>query len=340
MSKRNGGPTPRTRVFLAGIGLAFAALVGVKYWTTQQALARAVTRNDPAGLARHAVLTAAARAGERLVAVGEKGIVLLSDDAGRSWRLASSGQPFTLSAVGFHDSRNGVAVGHQGTLLTTADGGQTWQRVAAVDRRDTDGQLEYAPPLLNVEVAGDGAFLATGAFGDVRQSLDGGRTWTVLPGVHQAGDERHLYGTHRAGGSTWFAGELGTLMVRHGDGPVTPLPSPYNGTFFGVLVDAQGRLLAYGMGGAVHASTDGGMTWEACRIPTDAPVVAGLTARSGETLLADMTGRLFAAAPGPACGFDPLPARYPGQLSGIVQADDTTVVAVGSRGVSAPLKFR
>lgn len=340
MPKSKRGAAAKPNVFLIGIGLALVALVGVKYWTKHQAQAKGIAHNDPAELARHSVLTSVARAGTRLVAVGEKGIVLISDDAGGSWKLVSSGQPFTLSSVGFSDERNGVAAGHQGTLLTTADGGETWQRVSSVDQRDEGGQLVYAPPLLNVEVGSGGALLVTGAFGEVRQSQDGGKSWDVLPGVHEVGDERHLYGSYHRDGSTYFAGELGTLMVRHGDGtPITPLPSPYHGTFFGVLSRAGGDLLAYGMGGAVYSSKDAGSTWEACAIPTDAPVVAGLDAASGETLLADMTGRLYASLQG-ACDFTPLEARYMGQLSGLVQADDVHVVAVGSRGISAPLKFR
>src|SRR5215469_14097420 len=68
-----------------------------------------------------------AHAGPRLVAVGARGMVLLSDDDGTSWRQAKT-VPVrsTLTAVSFIDSKSGWAVGHDGAILATNDGGETW----------------------------------------------------------------------------------------------------------------------------------------------------------------------------------------------------------------------
>ena len=57
-----------------------------------------------------------ARAGERLVAVGERGKILFSDDRGGDWRVAAVDKPqgATLTQVAFADSRHGIAVGHSG----------------------------------------------------------------------------------------------------------------------------------------------------------------------------------------------------------------------------------
>ncbi|WP_220476874.1 WD40/YVTN/BNR-like repeat-containing protein [Massilia cavernae] len=77
------------------------------------------------------VLLAAAQAGTRVVAVGERGLVVLSDDAGASWRQARAVPvSTTLTAVSFRSAQLGWAVGHGGVVLHTRDGGDTWTRQA------------------------------------------------------------------------------------------------------------------------------------------------------------------------------------------------------------------
>jgi photosystem II stability/assembly factor-like uncharacterized protein len=64
-----------------------------------------------------AYLTGIARAGKRLVAVGERGIVVLSDDDGATWRQASVPVSVTLAAVQFPTPTQGWVVGHYGVVL-------------------------------------------------------------------------------------------------------------------------------------------------------------------------------------------------------------------------------
>src|SRR5512134_1715805 len=73
----------------------------------------------PALASRHAqrsVLLGAAQAGARLVAVGERGIVLLSDDEGAHWEQVPVPVSVSLTAVRFADERLGWAVGHGGVV--------------------------------------------------------------------------------------------------------------------------------------------------------------------------------------------------------------------------------
>ena len=78
-----------------------------------------------------AVLLAASKAGARLVAVGERGLIVLSDDQGMTWRQARAvPTSVSLAAVRFADERTGWAVGHAGVILRTVDGGDTWLRQA------------------------------------------------------------------------------------------------------------------------------------------------------------------------------------------------------------------
>jgi photosystem II stability/assembly factor-like uncharacterized protein len=67
-----------------------------------------------------------ARAGDRLVAVGDSGLVITSDDQGASWQQAAVPVSATLTAVEFVDAQRGWAVGHAGVILHTVDAGSSW----------------------------------------------------------------------------------------------------------------------------------------------------------------------------------------------------------------------
>lgn len=67
-----------------------------------------------------------AKAGKRLVTVGERGHILFSDDDGVSWRQATVPTSITLTAVCFPTPAQGWATGHDGVVLHTADGGDSW----------------------------------------------------------------------------------------------------------------------------------------------------------------------------------------------------------------------
>jgi photosystem II stability/assembly factor-like uncharacterized protein len=86
------------------------------------------------------VLLDVARAGDRLIAVGERGVVMISDDGGKNWRSQRTKGTRTLTGVAFSGDRTGVAVGHGGVLLRTVDAGDTWTPVA-VDAAGHDSLL-------------------------------------------------------------------------------------------------------------------------------------------------------------------------------------------------------
>ena len=70
---------------------------------------------------------AATLAGSRVVAVGDYGGVLLSDD-GKAFRQARVVPTRTvLTSVFFLDAQHGWAAGHDGTVIATVDGGETWR---------------------------------------------------------------------------------------------------------------------------------------------------------------------------------------------------------------------
>src|SRR5213593_949007 len=94
-------------------GLLWAAGCLLHAATQAAPVAEALDRPAlPVAMAAKSMLLGAAQAGERLVAVGERGIVVLSEDAGRTWRQARVPVSVTLTAVRFVDAKQGFVVGH------------------------------------------------------------------------------------------------------------------------------------------------------------------------------------------------------------------------------------
>eukprot|EP01030_Chromulinospumella_sphaerica_P016702 gene16702-16516_t len=86
--------------------------------------------------------------GSRVVAVGERGSILLSDDQGVSWQPASVApqRDATLTALVALDPQRLLAVGHDGLILRSTDAGSHWQEI----RYDSD----LGEPLLGIWSSG------------------------------------------------------------------------------------------------------------------------------------------------------------------------------------------
>ena len=160
----------RTRLAL----VATLVTVGIASSVTHAQLDPNDSANKPAEiepLAAGSLLLDLAVAGNRLVAVGERGHVLLSDDQGVTWRQAKSVPTrVMLTAVYFVDAQYGWAVGHDETILNTADGGENWTR--------SHFAAEAQQPLLDLWFANRVSGIAVGAYGAYFTTNDGGRNWS------------------------------------------------------------------------------------------------------------------------------------------------------------------
>lgn len=67
-----------------------------------------------------------AAAGDKLVAVGERGHILYSDNQGQSWVQARVPTSVMLTRVFFINDNLGWAVGHDGNIVVSHDGGVNW----------------------------------------------------------------------------------------------------------------------------------------------------------------------------------------------------------------------
>ncbi len=246
-------------------------------------------RSIPARLApRSLLLDGAAREGI-VVAVGERGHVLVSRDQGATWTQSDVPTRALLTGVWLHDARLGWAVGHDETILRTRDGGATWELVHAAP--------EAERPLLDVWFRDAEHGVAVGAYGAFLVTADGGSTWTEQP---IGEDDFHLNQIAAAAdGRLYVAAEAGHLY-RSADGGATwiALPSPYNGSFFGVLPLADGALLAYGLRGNLFRSEDGGDSWSELATGTEATLMAGVELGGGKVVVAGLAGALLHSTDG------------------------------------------
>ena len=210
--------------------------------------------------AERSMILDATRAGPRLVAVGERGVVLLSDDDGAHWRQAGKVPvDATLTAVSFADAREGWAVGHLGVILHSADGGETWsvQRIDPVEDR----------PLFAVAFTDARNGVAVGLWSLMLRTRDGGHTWEAAELPPPPGDTRadaNLMSVFGDGeGRLFIAGERG-LVLRSLDGGATWSyhPTGYRGTFWSGTALADGTLIVGGLRGSVYRSTDNGEHWQ------------------------------------------------------------------------------
>jgi photosystem II stability/assembly factor-like uncharacterized protein len=311
---------------------------------------------EHARLAAHSLQIGLARAGERLVAVGDRGIIVLSDDRGRNWRQADTVPTRALlTGVCFFDAQHGIAVGHDEVILVTADGGVSWQRT------------HYAPeaqqPLLDVWCGSGGRAIAIGAYSAYFSSADGGVTWSAVPfnpapAPHAPASARAAAAGGTAAGAAaaaegsdgkqggyhlnrivgasdtrlYIAAEAGHLY-RSDDAGVSwrELPSPYQGSFFGVLPLAPDTVLAFGLRGNLYRSADGGASWQkietgvaallsgGTRLGPDDAVVVGL---AGVILESRDGGRTFSLEQQP---------DYTG-LASVLSVGDGQLAVTGEEG--------
>ena len=311
-------------------------------------------------VAEHRLITGIARAGDRLVAVGQRGHIVLSEDGGRRWVQALVPVSSDLTAVSFVDAKAGYATGHDGVVLGTRDGGHGWtrlldgrqvnalvlehmqRRVSAPDASEQDRKL-LVEAQRNAEAGPDKPFLdlcfvsanegfVVGAYGLILRTADGGQTWE--PWLDRADNPGllNLYAIRAHHGAIYIAGEAGLLLKLDTDAQrFTALPSPYKGSYFGLAATKAG-VLAYGMRGNVFLSTDEGAAWRPVNTDLAASVVGGAVATNGALALVDQGGGIALSIDG-GLSFMRSPLRSQVPLAAVAFASTTSLVVGGPRGL-------
>jgi photosystem II stability/assembly factor-like uncharacterized protein len=92
-------------------------------------------------------LFGAAVNGQRGILVGDRGVLLVSSDAGRSWREPKRPRSFNwLRGAAFDTDGIALVVGEGGLILYSADGGETWERAMGHEPKPTGAVSVPEPP--------------------------------------------------------------------------------------------------------------------------------------------------------------------------------------------------
>ena len=258
-------------------------------------------------LAASSLLLDLAVAGNRLVAVGERGHVLLSDDQGATWRQAKSVPTrVMLTAVYFVDAQYGWAVGHDETILNY----RRWRRkldalafrsgsaaaaarpVVRKPRQRHCGRRLWRllhhqrrrPELVEREVR------AAAAPGKDGPKHDG----EAAPDEGELPPDYHLNRIVGVGNRLYVAAEGGQLYRSDDRGASwRALPSPYEGSFFGLVPIRGEGLLAFGLRGHLYRSADAGETWTELESHTTAMLTDGVAVNDLRVVIGGLAGVLL-----------------------------------------------
>ncbi len=285
----------------------------------------------PSRFAAETLLTAVARAGERLVAVGAWGHVVLSDDGGRSWRQAASVPTRrTLTSVHFANAREGWVVGHDALVLHSADGGETWE----VQHRNPEADA----PLLSVWFEDAQHGIAVGGFGLLLETRDGGRSWQERR-VGAEGEEPHLNHLFAApDGTLLIAAEFGAAFRSRDRGASwQALRLPYEGSlWWGLALDEPPALLMFGMRGHVFRSEDMGDTWEPVETDTDRSLQGAAHFSDGRVVAVGHGGVVLTSADGGHSFRSSVQPDRSG-LAAVAEGAGGAVLLFGEKGVASPV---
>lgn len=303
-------------------------------------------------------LNAVAAAGNRLVAVGVRGLIMVSDDAGATWRQVDSPVSSDLLAVNFPTQQQGWAVGQEGVVLHSSDQGKSW--VKQYDGRQAanelvehytklaeggdqaalaylDGvKLNYKDgpeqALMDVWFADDQHGFVAGTFGTLLGTEDGGKTWVSWMERVDNPDFLHYLAISGSGEQVFIASERGIVFrFNKGSGRFDLVETGYSGSFFGIEVTPQ-AVVAAGLRGTAYKSLDQGASWSSMQTGVKVALSDVQALPDSRFLLASVDGRVI-ISDAKLDTFQSVSTSRPGRFSSLALLPDGKVVTVGYSGV-------
>ena len=161
---------------------------------------------EPGDIVLYAVSYADA---QHLAVVGEFGVIMMSQDGGRTFESRKTDIESTLFGVFMGENGKGWAVGLEAVMLSTTDGGQTWKP----EKVKTPAGFSLA--LYDVEVRGNSGW-AVGNSGYLLNTADGGTTWNLVDVPPQMGSYWFREVSLLPGGKGFVVGSTGLILTLDG----------------------------------------------------------------------------------------------------------------------------
>ena len=280
----------RTSVCLLLAGV----LAGVPAWVSAQGDEEGpVVKPRPAemaGLAAHSLLLDVTNTGKHLIAVGDRGNIVASND-GLHWAQVSVPVRATLTSVDFVDENRGWAVGHDAVILHTRDGGRTWQL--------QNFQPGLQRPFLKVHFEDASNGVAIGAYGLMMSTSDGGVNWSEVEAEAIREEELHFNDiTKLNNGETLLVGESGMMGISRDGAEWERLESPYEGSLYGAVPMGEKGAMVFGLRGNAYLSQDvSSGEWTQIDTGTVASFYGGTLLPSGSVAMVGLAGAVAIVSP-------------------------------------------
>jgi len=261
-----------------------------------------------------------------MIAVGQRGHILYSEDQGHNWHQANVPTRAMLAGVFFLDEIRAWAVGHDATIIKSSDGGRSWQMSYRAPQEEA--------PLLDVWFKDQNNGFAIGAYGLFLETDDGGESWQKRWISEE--DDFHLNQISvAADGTLYIAAESG-VVYRSDDGGENwiSLNTPYHGSFFGTLSLDATRLFIFGLRGHLFSSDDKGETWRNITTNTTAMLTSALRTADNRCIIAGLSGVLLIdhGCDGEALQLIQRPDRS--GISALLSSDNGELVLIGEAGIT------
>ena len=300
----------------------------------------ALVLSSPAGASDGAV-RALASAGGVSWAVGDRGLIVRSDDGGKTWRTIDSKTDTSFRAAHFADAKTGWVFGGRilcgrpggagvGVILATADGGKTFRPVNAAGLGFLNGgRMEKSRGV---------------AFGRPTGRCPSGVWITVTAGKLWVPVKTASRGAVRGGGfwdinTAYLVGGAHRIVSlrRLAEPPIRPEAISSDAALTAATYAAEETCWAVGENGSVLLSAPTGRPWRSVTLPLPAGTrrLADLGAVAADEknvyLAGGLTGTIFRApkAGGP---IKRLSAPGPGPVRALLAAGDGVVLAAGDAG--------
>ena len=304
---------------LLSIVIVVSATVGVVRLTAADESAG----RDPRCERRTTLFLDAHATEERIIAVGERGTLCLSDDDGATWRQVVVPTKATLTGLFFLDQESGWAVGHQTTVLRTVDGGMSWEE-AYTGLRESD-------PLFDIWFRDSKYGFAIGAFGLLLTTEDGGDSWKY---GRIDEEELHLYGISGGkDGVPYVVGERGEIYrLTEGTNEWPRFPSPYEGSLFGLFFLKRGSSVLFGLNGHLFFREGRTSSWTEIEAGVNESFFGGQPLRGGGVVLGGRRGTLLLFSDMREAPKNLSNESY-GNVTAVVEAESGSLLVFGDRGV-------
>ena len=236
--------------------------------------------------------------GGRVIAVGEQGHVVVSDDAGATWTHASVPVSLMLTDVAWSDDATVWATAHDGVLIVSDDRGERWrvaldgtaiatmqadlERIESIEA-ELDAMADDDPALEDTQFALEDAQFD---LEDAESLADGGITSPLLGVRFIDAEHGYAFGAYGVLLETRDGGERWALVSDR-------LENPDNKHLYSLAVDDAGVLVLVGEAGSVFRSDDGGRQWAAVDIGYGGSLFGVLTTGAGRFRAFGLRGRLF-----------------------------------------------